>query len=347
MSTMSNRSRRDITRDIWKIEVAFTPELTLLPLTVAHGPEEVPVWDWTRGYDPAFFADEVLEDPVLSEHYRGIRPYGPEVEEAFIRRVVEPLRREGWYFIEAKPTPPLLYPRLVRKHAGPWSAKPKFPLYPHVLGLARSAREGPTSPRFERAVVKVAQTIGLLDPYGDKDDLFQWHAFAIGVEEYIRFLREAPPVEYLEEYLAKRIEALGIEKVRLFDRESLGFLKEPAPIKWAWNTLLALDHLANVRAEGLEGVGVQMMVLVLPDIAENASWIDWNEGVVPSYAPSDAWVFLEIGKLFLQRKDARLCPNPHCGVVFLPKRADQRTCGSERCKKWARRNLGAIRSRSK
>lgn len=105
------------------------------PLTVAHGPSEVPPWDWTRGFPPQ------VDWPWEKSLFLKVGPYRPVPEG-------------------------LQYPRLVRKHFGQ-STLPRlrFPLYRHVAKLGTLAlKEEPYSSQFVRKALAVAQQVGLLYP---------------------------------------------------------------------------------------------------------------------------------------------------------------------------------------
>lgn len=311
----------------------------------------------------------------------GKRPYGPEVEEAFLQVINPP---NAWWDAPpegfgGKPTPPLIYPRLVRKHAGRWSRDPSFPLYRQVWRLAKAAEKGPDDPRFRKAVLKAAHAIGILDPHGEDgyapDSLVGWHKFALEVREYLLGFKEVSgylqerwgvwgrdPSEWLlglQEYLSsiyanpEKFKALGFR----WDHELGGYKytgpvqnREGAEAAFAVVNILGRAVWEAGDGEGwdapLRGVGRYLMSTVVPAITRNMSLRgDGTEAL--SFVSARAWALLEISRLFLSRREVRFCPNPHCGVAFIPTRSDQRTCGSERCKKWAARNLGIIRRRSK
>lgn len=95
-----------------------------------------------------------------------------------------------WKGMAANP-PPLVYPRLVRKHAifELWPPL-ELPLYPKVDRLGKVALKHPAhSQKFVEVCVQVAQAVGLIDPRGTGDHLPGWHRFALTVWTYLRFLK--------------------------------------------------------------------------------------------------------------------------------------------------------------
>jgi len=349
MSRVATVLWRDISRDILRGVFPFglTPLPARPPLALAYGVEQVPPWDWTRGFDPwrtlplgkPYFSPlrrgERLPSPrplsprPLLEHVEHARhleevAFSPEVERAFLTYVAPPWGAwdappEG---LGGKPAPPMVFPRLVRAHALNEPISPlKGPLYRHVGRLGAVAKEHPpTSPRFARKALAVAREVGLLDPWGVGDSLPEWHAFAMEVRGYLDALNTLKGFFELDEL-----------------REKVGFRRDEELGHWVyrgrvelWDGAHAYFAALNVVAtsEGREEVARYLLNRALPGLFARVESRGVGSPLQAKVSVRD-WVFLELAHLFAHR-GVSFCPV--CGTAFLGRKG-QRTCGSEACRK--------------
>lgn len=293
----------DISPDIsggWALAFRLYPFTARPPLAVAWTPGEVAPWDWTRG----------------------VSPWAPTL--------YDPSR------FTPKPLPEgLTYPRLVRAQADMHHPGPvKLPLYPKVAGLGRVAQKHPPrSPKFAQKAVEVAQQVGLLDPFGTggwADSLQDWHRFALEVRARLDFLREYRlAVGSPEERLMQASEIVG---------------------EWGATFLFSAVRGDTAKIYGeekppsLRNIAASITAIVWPHILSGVDWthhawklmLGWEEPVLTAVS-SWHWVMLEIAQLYASEEKLRFCPNPNCGLPFLPKRRTQETCGRDACVKWLHR----------
>ncbi|MGC8905103.1 hypothetical protein [Thermus sp.] len=339
---MATALSRDISRDILRgvLPFSLTPLPARPPLALAYGVEEVPPWDWTRGFDPwrtlplgkpylsPLQRGERLPFPrplsprLLLEHALGEVAFGPEVERAFLTHVAPPWGAwdappEG---LGGKPAPPMTFPRLVRAHALNEPIPPlDQPLYLHVGRLGAVAKGyPPTSPRFARAALTVARKVGLLDPWGVGDSLPGWHAFALEVRGYLDALREG---DFFLDDLRERI---GFR----FDSELGGWVYRGR--REAWDGAHAYFAALNVvqASGGREEVAHYLLNRALPGLFARVESRGVGSPLQAKVSVRD-WVFLELAHLFAH-KGVSFCPV--CGTAFLGRKG-QRTCGAEACRK--------------
>lgn len=357
------------------LPVAITPATARPPLTVAYGPEEVPPWDWTRGRPPwsylplgpeppfgkpkGFLASTYEPQPpsrlgfrlsaptLLVAHYLGDEPFGPRVEQSYLDFLAPPggpIDRvpEGG---GGQPVPPLVYPRLVRKHAF-FEAPPDldFPLYREVAHLGKLAlRHPPTSPVFIRKTLQVAQKVGLLDPYGLGDSIPVWHAFALEVRAHLDFLKEF-----------KVAPSLAVESFTyiLDDLRMRAGFTPGGDGGWHYrgqkereDGALAYYHALNfiqrgVAEGGTQAVSEHLWALAWHTVLARADWglaqslkSLGRPGPVYVRCGVREWVFLELAALYSSRS-LQFCPV--CGAPFLGRKG-QKTCGADRCRKALKR----------
>lgn len=376
----------DISPDIsggWALAFRLYPFTARPPLAVAWTPGEVAPWDWTRGLDPwrqttlgkerwegwgdgkAFFS--LLEKPkrlafyplnpsgVLLDHYFGQTPLGDTVESAWREFVAPP-----WGFLDSplegdggKPTPPLVYPRLVRKHAifELWPPL-ELPLYPKVERLGKVALKHPAhSQKFVEVCVQVAQAVGLIDPRGTGDHLPGWHRFALTVWTYLRFLKGYREHPSTWEVVIDDIRRQAEDGARTY-RSPEGREEAAIVVSSTLNAIVrAMREGYPARGKepsstfpGLRGVAEYLTTQVWPRVLAS---VDWTVAAYLSYrgvdkpvrarVSSEDWVMLEIAQLYASEDKLRFCPNPNCGLPFLPKRRTQETCGRDACVKWLQR----------
>lgn len=355
--------------------MALTPATARPPLTVAYGPEEVPPWDWTRGMLPWAYLPLGPKWPVerpsgflgspyepqapprlsfrpsaptlLVAHYLGDEPFGPGVEQSYADFLAPPEGHLDHAPEEAGglPVPPLVYPRLVRKHAFQEAAQDlDFPLYREVGYLGKVAlRHGPESPVFISKALKVAQKVGLLDPYGTGDGLAHWHAFALGVRAHLDFLREYKSAPSL---VAKTPEFVldELRRKAKFAQQLGGWWEYRGP-EGSWNGALEYFHSLNAIQRGLgEGglfsVAEYLWAQAWHKVLARADWglaqsLQSLGHPGPAYVRCGVreWVYLELAALYSSHS-FQFCPV--CGTPFLGRKG-QKTCGADRCRKSLKR----------
>jgi|GEM_PF-649391 len=328
--------------------LVVSPMTVRPPLTVAHGPSEVPPWDWTRGFPPQ------VDWPWEKSLFLKVGPYRPVPEG-------------------------LQYPRLVRKHFGQ-STPPRlrFPLYRHVAKLGTLAlKEEPYSSQFVRKALAVAQQVGLLypplgsaidAPSSSGDSMVEWHDFSLRVRAYLDFLRlyRQDPVKDLDTVIRdlKGQIASGYRGIQFWlerekqEREPLLVAEAKDPytqvleeIEKAYKKidpprLMVFGSGSTLMGEpdlpgGLRGLALRLLTQWLPHLLKNIDWgyavnaIFFGEGsVVRSYVGAAAWIYIEIGALYTSQQ---ISTCPVCGTPFVG-RKNQFTCGTSRCRQAKRRN---------
>lgn len=305
---VSNNMPPNISRWTWALSVEIGPHPARLPLTVAWQAQEVPAWDWTRGVDPwASLAG----------------------------------------FVEESPLPELTYPRFVRRESLyiPPPQLPKLPLYPYLARLGREARKHHhTSPAFIQKALQVAQTVGLLDPYGRGDSLADWHFFASEVYALISFLRRwREGSEDLESLTG------GLRVEEGWTQISGGWrYVGPEDKRLPSLAIHAVADLFEKTSESgrprLQRIASLLMERVWSEIVSRIRWDFIAKSLEAgksfpalSYVGSRYWVIYEVATLYFQASTVRFCVNPNCRVAFLPKKRDQETCGRPACVVWLSR----------
>lgn len=303
------------------------------PLRLAFDPEDMPGWDWTRGFSPW---SSLLLAPVsrLAEEH-------PEVFRAVVASANDPvLSKEAEAFLEPTPPPRLRYPRLVRASPEiPPLPPPSQPVYIALYRLFQTAKRhsperghqrawgeallGVENAPFARAVLETASRVGLLDPYGRDDDLEAWCYRAAQVGFYVDLMRAVR-------------EGFGLEAAL----ETM----PPPPARWLRGYAHELKrHRQALRA--FQSVGRsydvstiaaalyrQAMNQILPRLVVG------EDGRVKARVGAWAWAMLELSHALTDRR-VRFCPV--CGAPFLG-RADRETCRSDRCRKrWYRTKKGS------
>lgn len=278
------------------------------PLAVAWRPEEVPPWDWTRVGNPWASLVGFTEVPILPE---------------------------------------LTYPRFVRRESFyvPDPQPPKLPLYPHFAQLGRQARKHHyCSSVFVQKAIQVAQTVGLLDPYGKEDSLADWHFFALEVYTLISFLRRwREGGEDLESFVVSLRMEEGWTQVGEGWRY-MGPERKRLPALAVHTVAELFERTSDSGRPSLQLIASLLIERVWSEIVSRVRWELIARGLetgraMPalSYVGSRYWVLYEIARLYFQASAVRFCVNPNCRVAFLPKKRGQETCGRPACVVWLSR----------
>ena len=332
MPFMPTPFHRTLNRTLAPEEVIppFRVEVHRVPVAVAREPEEVPPWDPTRGFPLSRVVEEVATHPILRAHMRGERPYGPEVEEAF----VEVIRQE------APPTKATAFPHLVRRHAGPWEPPRVRSLLPEVMDLGEKAqRYPPDAPGFAKAAARTAEKVGLLHPMSDA--VAQWHAIASAVKAVEEFL---VALEMEEGASVRDLARAAMEPWRdLVHGEGwtvrpFAYRGDPSMAATDFFLKVALAQVARAweHPDRLRYLARQYQAAAIMLLMDR---VDWRGMDAPEPLEVEAGampiIFWELGHLVGKGREAKRCP--WCGHPFLPYRATQETCGREACVKGMRR----------